>query len=259
MKSLSNNSPSVFLNREGHLHEEAIALYVDALRLQQVEQLPAELVEHVAGCFLCKEAVFTLCEVLPESHFENLGAHPFFDKPEAVKQDWIPRLLRLAAVFVVGAIAIYTLAQLREQQAPQLVREQSHPLGADSVNVTTRDTTRLQTPAFASEELYAANFATAPDLESLLEDEIRAEDFEVLAPKNGSVFRGQIKFIWKGGEGSDLQLQVLSNREEIVFDATHVRSPFLFSKKLTPGLYYWKLTTSEELLFVGKFLVKTEP
>jgi hypothetical protein len=33
-------------------------------------------------------------------------------------------------------------------------------------------------------------------------------------------------------------------------------SRYVFSQKIPPGLYYWKLESKDELLFLGKFLVK---
>ena len=49
-----------------HLNEEGIALYVDALKLNTLEQLPEPVLEHVSECAACKLNIEELFQLLEE-------------------------------------------------------------------------------------------------------------------------------------------------------------------------------------------------
>ncbi len=255
MKSLHHAETSAFFTRDGHLHDEAVAFYVDALKLDQTARLPVAVTGHVETCSVCKEAVFELHEVVREINYEELGAHPFFDKKKSAASNGTPRFLRLAAGLFLGAIAVYALMQLRARNEASSPQAESMPARVDSTSTAARDTLRLPEPPRAPVDLYAANFEVAHDLESLLEGETRSAGLVVRAPQNGSTMREEITFEWQAATIDTLRLQILNNREEVVFEASVSAGPFIFRKKLLPGLYYWKLATVEELLYVGKFLV----
>ena len=259
MKNLSQAAPSEFFNRDGHLHDEAAALYVDALQRNLVMRLPEAVVAHVDGCFLCKENLFALHEVLPKPQQDSLGPHPFLDAPMPAKRSFMPQLLRLAAVLAVSAVAIYTLAQLRARNASHSSPVTLELPRSDSTRSAVRDTLPLRIEAEPSADLYAANFIAAPDLESLLEAETRAADFVALSPKNDTLTQNNIVFAWQSEVPEALQLQILDNRETIIFEKARISSPFSFQEKLMPGVYYWKITSAEELLYVGKFWVGRRP
>ena len=94
---------------EGHLDENHIALYVDALILDKVEKLPIPVLEHVEDCMDCKKDIIELFEILQSSKKIESQKHPYFDRTAR----WKPRqLLKLAAIFlgfIVAAASIYYL------------------------------------------------------------------------------------------------------------------------------------------------------
>ena len=49
---------------ESHLDENEIAAYVDALREDLQDQLPGEILEHVAECFECKVEIIEVWELV---------------------------------------------------------------------------------------------------------------------------------------------------------------------------------------------------
>ena len=61
---------------ENHLPEEQLALYVDALVLDQQDQLPEEILEHVEECEECKMEVIGVRELI-----EGIGPHQVLDNP----------------------------------------------------------------------------------------------------------------------------------------------------------------------------------
>jgi len=98
-------------------------------------------------------------------------------------------------------------------------------------------------------------FDPAPYLEGLLAFHGRASEIRVLSPRNDQIFKESILFSWESPEIKPLFLIVLSNRGEPIRRIPVEDNQYKFKEKLEPGLYYWKLESAEEMLYVGKFLV----
>ena len=92
-----------FLNDQGHLNEENIALYLDALSLDKVEKLPVPVLEHVEDCMDCKTDIIDLFEIMRKNSENTINRkHPYFDR---VVWGSSRQLMKLAAIFL-GFIAI---------------------------------------------------------------------------------------------------------------------------------------------------------
>ena len=65
----------------------------------------------------------------------------------------------------------------------------------------------------------------------------------------------EIKFEWEGAE-SGLEIVILNNRDEVLSRDKAAGRKLNRKAPSTPGLYYWKLETDDDLLYVGKFLVR---
>jgi hypothetical protein len=106
------------------------------------------------------------------------------------------------------------------------------------------------------QKILADNFSESPNLENLVNSASRSELPLVVSPKNNAVVSQEILFEWKVQEGGLVSVTILSNKEDVLKNVKLKQSKFLFSGKLNPGLYYWKLEREDELLYVGKFFVK---
>ena len=100
------------------------------------------------------------------------------------------------------------------------------------------------------------NYETLPYFEEILSDVSRSESVTVLSPQVGAVVQNKPLFKWEGLEEERIYLIILDNQGNELFRFTTDKNQFKLSKKLNPGLYYWKLESEEDLLFLGKFLVK---
>lgn len=105
---IKNSNRNCF-NDEGHLDDNAIALYVDALILDKVEAQPASVLQHVEDCMQCKTSIIGLYEVLKDNEEIKNRKHPYFHRTSWGSQyQWI----KMAAIFlgflIVGA-SIYSL------------------------------------------------------------------------------------------------------------------------------------------------------
>jgi len=101
----------------------------------------------------------------------------------------------------------------------------------------------------------STNFEILPYLEGMLSDVSRSESVDVLSPETGEVVHGKPVFSWEGMQGEKVYLIILDNLGNERFAFTTDDNQFTLPKKLDPGLYYWKLETKDDLLFLGKFLV----
>jgi len=249
-------SAESFFDGDSHVTEEAAALYVDALKLNRTDQLPSVLLNHVADCMRCKAEVMGLFSVLEDQKYDRSEAHPYFDR-ETNTRKWMRQAYRIAAVIllVIGVgVAIYFIGlkkpELNMQQPPQAVQ----PIEAG------RDSTELNRKQGNPEsgdgrDLYASRFVPSPNLEDLVDSRVRSAGFKAISPAVGEVVKGNVLFVWENRDRARITLRILNNKERVQLSSTIDSSRFLFTGKLPPGLYYWKLEANDELLYLGKFVV----
>lgn len=245
-----------------HITDQDICLYVDALKLRKTEQLPSDIVAHVADCVECKKQIMQLYDVLKDEDYREIQSHPTFGQEKPTRQEPARLLYRLAAGIVVmlaaGAIAYFAL--LRNTGEP-----------ASSGQAVATDTSGLNTKGNAGRPTaeFAANFTPSPNMEDLVGSDFRAASVTVDSPTNGQAVRGDIAFRWKspvfqtetpGRKGRSrgtvtFRVRILTNREQEIFQTTTQRNSVVYDKRLDPGLYYWTLQEDGELVHVGKFTV----
>ncbi|MDZ7342158.1 MAG: hypothetical protein ONB27_12450, partial [candidate division KSB1 bacterium] len=104
-------------------------------------------------------------------------------------------------------------------------------------------------------QVYAMNFQPMPYLEAMIDDVTRSFSLTVLSPKINEKLSGHILFQWQIDGATVASLKILNNRGEEIFAIKPEQNQLIFKEKLAPGLYYWKLESEEEVVYVGKFLV----
>lgn len=103
------------------------------------------------------------------------------------------------------------------------------------------------------------NYLESPNIEGLMGSNFRSESVKVTSPKNTDQYTKNEKITFKWDECNStgsLFLKIIDNAEKTVFEGSVSKSPYVLAKALPAGLYYWKLETEEDLLYVGKFMVK---
>lgn len=112
-------------------------------------------------------------------------------------------------------------------------------------------------------ELSGLEFESNPYYEEWINENVRSDNNiieRVIAPKNDKKFYDDITFKWIMKEQVPVLLSVLKNSEERIFlnevengGSTEIIksvSKNIFKKS---GLYYWRIETENEVLYVGKF------
>lgn len=102
------------------------------------------------------------------------------------------------------------------------------------------------------------HFKPLPYLEEIITDVYRSDSIRLISPAIGAVCDHEITFQWEGTAGETVSLIILNNLGEEQYRETTSDQQWVCNKNLSPGLYYWKLETEDELLKVGKFLIRNK-
>lgn len=246
------NSTSFFTDRM-HLTEEGVALYVDALKLQRTSALPKMMLKHVEHCPDCQLQIVEVHEMMKNDVYDTSVKHPYFDT--VVHQPAVrygASMFRIAAV-VTGAALLgfgyYFATNTTTVQTPPAVVQQEIPK-QELAKVPAQET-----PVKEQEQLLADNFSESINMEDLVQTQFRSISVEVLTPEINEVVQQPIEFKWED-VGEPLTLKILSNKERTLISTQVTTNSYTAQKKFAPGLYYWKLETKDELIYVGKFLVR---
>ena len=89
-----------------------------------------------------------------------------------------------------------------------------------------------------------------------MRSEVRSAGAEIISPSIGQTVDGEVHFQWDSEFRPPFTLVILSNRGVTRKEVTLTEPQYTLKERLEDGLYYWKLVTDRELLYVGKFLVK---
>jgi hypothetical protein len=235
-----------------HLNDEGVALYVDALRLKTVAQLPSSVRDHVTECQECRKSITGLFTLLDDTEYSDVQSHPFFTISTAADSRF-SFVMKIAAV-VVGILSLATLSYLIGPFRPrEVANETSQETAGGSIDTSREPHTG---PKAAANEDFAASFTANPNLDDLVNDRTRSKEFVVLSPGNGVPVGPNEIFRWRRAAGTPLTMSILDNKGHPVLKEIATDSGYTLKRRLTPGLFYWKLENESELLYVGKFLVK---
>ena len=239
----------------GHLNEEGVALYVDALKLERTEELPEEIRIHVAECHECRKEITGLFALLADADYDQATAHPFFTRASA-RAGWTSReFIRAAAVVAAvagSAILLYYVTPESSDNDLSSVRHGNTGITGTSDTVTGT----VASEAGPSGELLSENFTELPEYEDLVIARLRAVHLQLVSPVVGATVADPVVFQWAPEIHGSVSLEILNNREEVVHSGDVQSLPYAVPKPDSPGLFYWKLIANGELMLVGKFVVK---
>lgn len=71
---------SLYFDEENHLNQKAQALYIDAMQLNRLAEIPKEIYEHAQNCSYCTVELYELYEALEGVNYAKLGKHPWLDE-----------------------------------------------------------------------------------------------------------------------------------------------------------------------------------
>lgn len=244
-------------NDDRHLTDEGIGLYVDALKLRRTEELPAVVRDHVSDCQHCRKEISGLFSLLVEEEYGAMGPHPFLDRHQERTNDRTRWVYRVAALVVAGiglSVIVALIFSDRKNVTPVIADADSHR--TETVDTVAREKSGDSVTGQEAGRLYAGRFDELPELEGLVAEEMRSSGIDGVSPGIGTYVNQPVTFDWTSEGDEPLVLSVLTNKDSLVHRSRIAAVPYALRRSLTPGLYYWKLESGGELVFVGKFLVK---
>jgi len=249
--------PNSHFRPDSHLTEEAVALYVDALKLDRLRLLPQSILEHVERCETCKEEITGLFSLLVEEDYSQLTSHPFLRETGRKTQSLVRTILRIAAI-IVAVIAIGTIVVALftggndKETVSSVVIDRTQRDTSSSHALTDVQKKEPQEPR----KLIAARFVESPALEDLMRSTVRSAETEVHSPVNNSTVRPGSVFRWTTPAQPPFELTILDNNDSLVKSFRLRSTTCIMKDSLQAGLYYWKLVAEGNLLHVGKFTVR---
>jgi hypothetical protein len=101
----------------------------------------------------------------------------------------------------------------------------------------------------------AANYHPLPALEALIGSQPRRAQFRVLSPDETVAKEKLIFFRWNSERKGPWKVTILNNKGETLKEE-EVKDPEYTLSSPKPGLYYWTVAREDELLHVGRVVVR---
>lgn len=244
----------LLFGQDGHLTDEGVALFVDALKLGHVNELPVEIRNHVGDCFKCKLEIVDLNEATRELDYSNIPDNPFVARSSrgSRKPGNLPFFFRIAAI-LIAAIGIGYLALLQ-------IRPKNTSTNLASNKATTNGATSGVDSVAETGHAHdlgplATKFVPDGHLEYAVGSNLRGSPVELLAPGIGDSVQFPLTFKWGPSDFGTVVIEVVTNTDSLVFRQSVSANHAAVEKPFSPGVYYWKMLKDGELLAVGKFFV----
>ena len=274
---------NLYISKEGHLTNDFISLYIDALLLDHVNKLPNEVLEHVEDCKICKQRILEGYDILKETEEVNVNEHPYFGtKKKELKKTRFLVQYKIAAsvVFIIslGIIAFYILNNKPEtsnkiaegiekkSETPDSINEKVM-LPKDTLKAIDNQEVKNQPDLeneidlnnlIAENKLEGEEFQVSPIMLSMLGTNIRSDFFEAKHPKDSTIFENDqpISFMWDSDIEEEIVFKVFNYKDELVFESMVLESnEFDLTEALMPGAYIWKIESTDDMFHLGLFFV----
>ncbi len=208
--------------QQDHLTEEMIALYAEKLQTSETQDLPEEVKNHIEDCFECKEAVMDVYAMMITPADTSPIPHETIHASIPVassKASW--KTIFYSASLILAFFALIFIKQID----------------------------------FGSGHMFKAD----PMYEHYIENTYRSEmtTIEVITPDIGEMINSEtLTFHWDYDPPTILTITILNNQQEVMLKSNCESDGVTFPNTLSNGLYYWKLETESDLIYIRKFIVK---
>ena len=99
-------------------------------------------------------------------------------------------------------------------------------------------------------------FEINPDFEIFIDGQLRSDDIVVSKPTRNEIVSLPYNFEWSPKK--NITLLIYNNRSVLIVDTLLNDSTFHLKKPLAEGLYYWKIESPDELLYISKFKIEAK-
>ncbi len=273
-----------YFNAKGQLTDEGIALYIDALKLNKLDQVPDKVRDYVADHPKVQQEIADLYGIVGELDYAEKGTHPTLKTNINQGTRMRKLIVRLAVAAVLLLTCFFAYRQMSgpsPSDSPGIVQEDNNE--SQEQEATPKAPTPNQESANEEQKIAQQEPQTPPakdnteapettpepqappqeqlasneDLEALVGTIYRSDEgFMIQSPRPGiRVKQGlAMRFIWSGfQDDTRIRLIILNGEDEVLNQM--IDHTFIWQNDAAPGVYYFKLETEDDLLYVGKFTV----
>lgn len=233
-----------------HLSESQISFYSESLRNNSDGKLPANILEHVEECMQCKHAVLEIVSILNDIEVEEIV------KPQSVTRSYSFYWKAAAVIFILllPAYFLFTYHGTEIVQTASTTNDVSAepnkaPLISDKKSAGTQNNKHND---LAANDIYAP----IPEYDYMCGENFRSDKvFDVTSPSLSEQSKGPIKFNISFKNKTERTVTVFNNKNEHVFYKQFNEDALVLDHSFPPGLYYWKIETPSDLLYISKFTI----
>ncbi|MBN1598793.1 MAG: hypothetical protein JW894_10900 [Bacteroidales bacterium] len=262
------------ITSNGHLSDEGISYCAEQLIEGNYEDLPEELLSHIEECHKCKKNIFAAYDNLSKPS----GLVDTEDKTKAKFPVFRSNVFKIAAAIII-LFGLFVLIQVSIKNSDNKLSGNQKPaeqFSDDTVNNTQQKTDVeddiASSDILAEDEVNAErdldeqktyltdHFTPSEKFEAFVNATFRDDnDFELVKPEKTQEFKinDNIEFKWKTNITEPLTLIFYNNSGKEIFRSSQIsKTSYTLNQSFSPGLYYYKLETEENILFFGKALFK---
>lgn len=239
---------------DGHLSDEGLSVYAETLNTDKLDSLDKSIARHIQSCLDCRSQAIDLYALI-----KTLDDDQAIRRPAVrTRLRWLRYTPWAAAAMLAGLVFYFYNPQAADVPDPIAGQSQELPVPVPPAEEKKAPAESREKPAESVEkDLLAIAFVPNDQLETFVGDVTRSGQITIKSPTIEKVFKPAetIKFEWEGAE-TGLEIVILNNVDELFSRDRVSGREFNREAPGIPGLYYWKLETEDDLLYVGKFLVK---
>ena len=251
---------------EEHLSNQAIATFINLKRLLSDKEKQF-IEDHLNSCSQCKSKYEQIAAEDKEMDKLANEEKPVTERIGQGKIFTLPKVVRYAAAAVILITMFFAVYYLFIKKDEVLITEKDKPemIIDTSKNLAEHDSTgkpqivepekkRQEKP---EEKIQPESFTANDVLENFINRNIRSETkINILQPGIGDTVSLPITFKWnRQTDAGYNELIIVNNKNKSLYQVEISGEEITIDKKLSEGLYYWKILVKNKLEAVGKFYI----
>jgi len=252
-------------NKENHLSKEQIAIYAEALAIDNSVNLPDNVKRHAKDCDKCISEIHAVSEILRDNYKNSIadGLNNAKKSSNTSIRFWLVATASIIILATLGylftrdnTVSDNTLMAIdstlfESNNIASTYKEIDNNI-SDTVSITNSDTIKPKNKRIAL--AYVSN----KDLEKLVNRfnniNMRSEGISISTPSS-IVFskNDSINIKWKNTNNQYLTIEIFDNKGKRIASKTSSKDIVTITEITKKGLYYWKLINEDsDILFCGK-------
>lgn len=208
--------------KQKHLTAEMIALYAEKLAASDTGQVSEEVLNHVENCYECKEAVMDVYSMITTAPDMSTLSDEIIEVPKPTSHTehrWKTMFYYMGVVFVF--LALFWIKQYESNDKTKFMPD--------------------STLEYFIKSSYRSGIGELNVITPNICEEIETKT---------------IRFQWDYDQSDPLTITVVNNEQKVMASRDCDSDGITLDNTFPDGLYYWKLETDKDLIYIGKFIVE---